>query len=73
MRELIRYRVSLSSLASVLPRRSTIFNPCDDLARGLRIGEKWSWGQSWNGECLKKSRLAVAWDEFEPRVKALVV
>lgn len=59
MRKLIRYRVSLSSLASVLPRRSTKFHLCDDLARGLRIGEKWAWGQSRNGTCRHKTSRVI--------------
>jgi|GEM_PF-2127697 len=73
MQELIQYRVSLSSLASALPRRSTIFNPCDDLARGIRIGENRVAGQSLNGKCQQKSRLAVAWNEFARRAKEFVV
>lgn len=73
MRELIRYRVSLSSLASVLPRRSTIFNPCDDLARAIRIGENRVAGQSRNGKYQHKTPSAMVWNEFKRRVKEFVV
>jgi hypothetical protein len=55
------------------PEKGDLVEPLPGCVRGHRIGEKRVRGQSRNGECRKKSRLAAAWNEFERRVKEFVV